>query len=128
MPTTGRVRSFIARVEQADYVGAIMHFYHEDAWMQENFGELRQGRDRLVANEMEVLLRYGATRPRKVDRFAINGDIVFINWLIEIDVPGVGVRVLDEVAMQVWDGDRIRGERFYYDPDVLRPVQRPPVI
>lgn len=127
-PTHARVRSFIARVEQADYVGAIMHFYHEDAWMQENLCEPRRGRDRLLANEMEILLRYGATRPRKVERFAINGNIVFINWQIEVNVPGVGPRVLDEVAMQFWDGDRIRGERFYYDPEVLRPTGEPPVI
>lgn len=122
MPTTSRVRSFIARVEQADYVGAIMHFYHEDAWMQENFGEIRRGRDRLVANEMDILLRFGATFPRKVERFAINGDMVFINWLIDINLPGVGKRTLDEVAMQHWDGDRIRGERFYYDPEQIRPT------
>lgn len=122
MPTTSRVRSFIARVEQADYVGAIMHFYHEDAWMQENFGEIRKGRERLIANEMDILLRFGATFPRKVERFAINGDMVFINWLIEINLPGVGNRVLDEVAMQYWDGDRIRGERFYYDPAQIRPA------
>jgi hypothetical protein len=74
-PTLARVRSFIARVQQADYVGAIMHFYHEDAWMQENFGEPRRGRDRLLANEMEILLRYGATQPRKVERFAVNGNL-----------------------------------------------------
>jgi len=121
MPTTARLRSYIARVEQQDFVGALMHFYHEDASMQENLGEVRKGRDRLVANEMEILLRYGSTRVRKVDNFAVNGDVVFVNWVIDLDVHGLGPRVLNEVSMQVWDGDRIRSERFYYDPAQIRP-------
>lgn len=120
MPTTARLRSYLARVEQQDFVGALTHFYHDDATMQENFGDVRQGRDRLVANEMEILLRYGSTRVRKVERYAVHGDIVFINWVIDLAVHGLGHRVLDEISMQVWDGDRIRSERFYYDPAQIR--------
>lgn len=119
MPTLERVQSFITRVEQQDYVAAIMHFYHEDASMQENLGEPRRGRDALVAHEMETLLRFGNMPVRKVDRFAINGDVVFINWIFEVNVPNVGIRLLDEIAVQEWEGDRIRRERFYYDPAQL---------
>ena len=122
MPTIERVRNFITRVEQQDYVGAIMNFYHEDASMQENFGPPRVGRDALVAHEMEILLRYGGMPVRKVERFAVEGNTVFINWQFEMNVPNVGVRILDEVAMQTWDGDRIRTERFYYDPAQMRPA------
>lgn len=115
MPTLERVQSFITRVEQQDFVGAIMHFYHEDATMQENFGELRRGRDTLVAHEMEVLLRFGNTPVRKVERFAINGDLVFINWVFEMRQQDGSILPLDEIAMQQWNGDRIQTERFYYD-------------
>lgn len=118
-PTHARVRSFIARVEQQDYVGAIMHFYHADASMQENLGEIRRGRDALVANEMEILLRYGSVPVRKVERYAINGNLVFINWQFYVTLPFGKTCVVDEVAMQEWDGDRIRRERFYYDPGIL---------
>lgn len=120
MPTLERVQNFIARVEQQDYVGAIMHFYHEDASMQENLGEPRRGRDALVAHEMETLLRFGNMPVRKVERFAINGDLVFINWIFEISQPNGSPLLMDEITMQEWDGDRIRRERFYYDPAQLR--------
>jgi SnoaL-like domain len=120
MPTLERVQSFIARVEQQDYVAAIVHFYHEDASMQENVGDLRKGREVLVAHEMEVLLRFGNMPVRKVERFAINGDLVFINWIFEISQPDGSRVAMDEVTMQEWDGDRIRRERFYYDPAQLR--------
>jgi ketosteroid isomerase-like protein len=121
MPTLERVQNFIARVEQQDYVAAIMHFYHEDASMQENMGEPRRGRDRLVAHEMDVLARFGNMPVRKVERFAINGDLVFINWIFEIRQPDGSFRPMDEIAVQEWDGDRIRREQFYYDPAQMRP-------
>ncbi len=120
MPTLERVESFIARVEQQDYVAAIMHFYHEDASMQENMSEPRVGRDRLVAHEMDVLARFGNMPVRKVERFAINGDLVFINWVFQIRQPDGSFRPMDEIAVQEWDGDRIRREQFYYDPAQLR--------
>jgi len=115
MPTPERVQNFITRVEQQDYVAAIMHFYHEDATMQENQSEPRRGRDALVAHEMEILLRFGNMPVRKVERFAINGDLVFINWIFEMRQPDGSIRTLDEVTMQEWNGDRIQSERFYYD-------------
>ena len=120
MPTLERVRAYLARVEQQDYVGALAHYYHEDAVMQDNLGEERRGRHALMAHEMDLLVRYGNIPLRKVERFAVQGDLVFINYLFDLTIPGVGARVLDEVAMQVWDGDRIRHERFYYDPAQLR--------
>ena len=120
MPTLERVQAYIARVEQHDYVGALAHYYHEDAVMQENMGEERSGRNALMAHEMDLLVRYGSTPVRKVERFAVQGDLVFINYVFDLNIPGVGKRVLNEVAMQEWDGDRIRRERFYYDPSQLR--------
>lgn len=121
-PSLSLVRSFIRRVEQQDYVGAIAHFYHEDATMQENQDPPRCGRGALLAHEMDLLVRYGQIPVRKVERFAINGNIVFINWQFELNVGCLGKRLFDEVAMQVWDGDRIRHERFYYDPAQIRPA------
>jgi hypothetical protein len=120
-PSQALVRSLIRRVEQQDYVGALAHFYHDDASIQENRDPPRVGRDALIAHEMDLLVRYGQIHVRKVERFAINGDIVFINWQFEFDVAGVGKRQVDTVAMQTWDGDRIRRECLYFDPRQIRP-------
>lgn len=127
-PSTARVRSFIRRVEQRDFVGAIVHFYHEDAEMQENLGPIRKGREALLANEMDILIRYGKIPGCRAESFAINGRKVFINWVIDVDVPGVGRRTLNEVAMQDWEADRIIRERFYYDPSLLHAEPWVPTI
>jgi ketosteroid isomerase-like protein len=120
MPDTARVRAFIALVEGGQYVKAIEDFYHADASMQENTVPPRMGRDALVAHEQKVLAGLKAMKTRRVDRFLVDGDHVVINWVFEMTGPDGTVRVLDELALQSWDGDRIRRERFYYDPAQLR--------
>lgn len=116
MPTPERVREFVRRVEALDYVGALLDFYHEDAVVQENFSEPRRGRDALVAHEIDIATRFGPVPVRKVERFAVSGDLVFINWVFDMRRDDGSTRVLDEVVMQTWRGDRIAEERFYYDP------------
>ena len=120
MPTIERVRDFIARVESRDYVGALVDFYAEDATVQENFGDERRGRDALIAHEIDIASRFGSVPVRKVERFAVNGDTVFINLIFELKGKDGKVRILDEVTMQTWRGDRIAVERFYFDPSRIR--------
>ncbi|HEY7797759.1 MAG TPA: nuclear transport factor 2 family protein [Hyphomonadaceae bacterium] len=120
MPTMQRVRDFITRVESRDYIGALVDFYHEDVVVQENLGQERRGRDALIAHEIDIANRFGSVPVRKVERFAVNGDCVFINWIFELKGKDGAIRVLDEVTMQIWRDDRIASERFYYDPAMTR--------
>ena len=120
MPTEARVREFIARVEALDHLGAIRDFYHADATMQENLGQKREGIDALLAGEEAALKRMGGAPATTCLGFAINGDTVFINWRFDMG-PGEPKAILDEIAHQVWVGDRIKSERFYYDPGHIRP-------
>ena len=116
MPSMQRVKDFITRVEARDYIGALIEFYHEDVVVQENLGDVRRGRDALIAHEIDITNRFGSVPVRKVERFAVNGDQVFINWIFELKSKDEKVRILDEVTMQTWRDDRIASERFYYDP------------
>ncbi len=120
MPSLQRVRDFIARVEARDYIGALIEFYHEDVVVQENLGEMRRGRDALIAHEIDIANRFGSVPVRKVERFAVHDDHVFINWIFELKGKDERVRVLDEVTMQTWRDDRIAIERFYYDTAQIR--------
>lgn len=119
MPSTERVEAFIARVERGEFVEAIEEFYTEDASMQENNDPPRLGRTRLVEHERKVMAGTAAVEAKLVDGFFINGDRVDIHWRFEfLDKKG-GRVVLDELAHQLWRGDRIATERFYYDPAQL---------
>lgn len=116
MPTRERVNAFIATVENDEHIRAIEDFYTEDASMQENLGPPRKTRAALIAHERAVLKSVEAIRTRKVSRVLIDGDLVVINWIFDITTRDGKTRVMDELALQRWRGDRIAEEQFYYDP------------
>jgi ketosteroid isomerase-like protein len=120
MPTLERVKAFISRVEAREYIDALIEFYQPDVVVQENFGDVRRGRDALIAHEIDITARFGSVPVKKVERFAVNGDVVFINWIFELKSKEGPARTLDEVAMQIWRDDRIAWERFYFDPSTIR--------
>ncbi len=121
MPSRERVKDFIALVERGEYVKAIEDFYHPAASMQENGLPPRVGRQTLVEHERKVLAGLKSMRTRRVQACLVDGDSVVINWVFEMTGPDGVMRVMDELALQTWDGDRIATERFYYDPAQIRP-------
>ena len=60
-------------------------------------------------------------RTRRVETCLVDGDGVVINWVFEMTGEDGATRVMDELALQTWDGDRIAAERFFYDPAQIRP-------
>ena len=116
MPARATIDAFVAAVESGDYLGAIERYYHPDASMQENQSPPRSGRDALIAHETKMLAGVASGRTLPAGAVLVEGDTVVINWVFEFTGRDGRVRRLDELAMQTWDGERIRRERFYYDP------------
>ena len=116
MPTRERVQALIDLVERGRYVEAIEAFYHKDASMQENLDQPRRGRDTLIKGEQRVIEAHRSIRTRPVRTFMIESDRAMINWVFDfVDHEGRAF-ALDELAFQLWRGERIIEERFYYDP------------
>ena len=115
MPDRARVMEFVAMVVSGDHVGAIAKFYHEDATMQENRNAPRRGRDILMAHEERALSRIKRMHTHPADVVLVDGDNVAIRWTFDRISHEGPVTRLEEVALQVWKGDRILRERFYYD-------------
>ncbi|WP_211453584.1 nuclear transport factor 2 family protein [Collimonas antrihumi] len=116
MPGREHVESFIALVVQGKYVEAIREFYAEDASMQENQEPPRKGMQLLVAGEEKALAACKEIRTLAAKSFLIDGDRVAINWLFEIVAHDGRSFRQDEIAWQLWRGDKIVEEQFYYDP------------
>ena len=126
MPTRERVGDFIATVEAGRFVEAIEAFYAETASMQDNDGPLRSGRAILVEGEKATLAAVSAIRTRPVETVLIDGDQVVIRWVFDFTFAGGAQATMDELALQVWDGDRIVRERFYFDPGWSKAAAKPP--
>ena len=120
MPSRSRVAEFVSYVEAGKYVEAISDFYAETAFMKENFAEPRIGRDNLIRHERAVLAGLAQMRTERVGAVLIDGDRVAINWVFEMTGRDGKKRLLDEVTLQKWSGERIVEEQFYYDPGQLK--------
>ncbi|MBL0917119.1 MAG: nuclear transport factor 2 family protein [Hydrogenophaga sp.] len=116
MPQPDTLARFIARVEQNAHVQAIEEFYTPDASMQENHLPPRTGRDELAAREARVLAAAKSVQSWCVGPVFVNGDHVVIRWRFRFEAPDGAVRELEELAYQVWRGERIEKEQFFYDP------------
>ena len=120
MPTRERVQAFVAMVEAGDYVEAIRQFYTDDATMQENLGTTRAG-SRCARGAEEATLKKAVDhhasgldlRDRRRPRDRALG--------VRYRAGGRQEATLDELAYQLWRGDCIAQERFYYDPAQRKP-------
>ena len=124
MPTRERVAAFIAMVEADRFVDAIEGFYTEDASMQDNDASPRLGRAALVAAEQTTLAAISIhTRP--VATWLVDGDRVVIRWVFDVTFADGRQGVMDELALQEWQGDRIVREQFFYDPAWAKSAVKP---
>jgi ketosteroid isomerase-like protein len=115
MPTRERVQELIDAVVTGDHAAAIARFYADDASMQENAAEPRRGLGHLVERERKVTAQVARIVSHRPDFVAIDGDRVAIHWVFEFTHQDGRVRIVDEIAMQIWHGDKIVRERFFYD-------------
>jgi hypothetical protein len=116
MPTAETLERFIARVEENAHAEACEEFYTARSSMQENQSPPRVGRDAHVANERRVMARARSVESRCIRPVFVNGDGVVIRWAFRFEWLDGTVTVMDELAYQRWEGERIAQETFFYDP------------
>lgn len=116
MPTRETLDAFVAHVVSGDHVGAIERYYAEDASMQENLQPPRVGRALLMAGEAKVLSKVERVTTELRGPVLHDGDTVAIRWRFEFFPKHGPSRVIEEVAWQTWDGEKIVRETFFYDP------------
>jgi ketosteroid isomerase-like protein len=89
--------------------------------MQDNQQAPRLGRERLIADERATMARFATMKTDPVTDLLVDGDKVTIRWKFTFTPAEGPPMVMEEIALQRWDGDRIAEERFFYDPRQTRP-------
>lgn len=115
MPSRERVAQLIEQVQRGEFVAALEEFYAEHARTEENDGPPNEGRAALIKRERQ-LLAVMRVRTLPCDTWLVDGDRVVIHWQFEFTDPKGRRARIDELALQLWDGEHIVHERFYYDP------------
>jgi ketosteroid isomerase-like protein len=94
---------------------AFEKYYADDVVMQENSEEPRQGKDANRKAEEEFVASVEAWNGGSVKASAVNGDVSFSEWEMDITFKG-GKRVkMSQVAVRHWKNGKIVNERFFYD-------------
>jgi len=119
MPTPERVGDLIRYVTGLRLVEALEEFYHPDSTMQENMAAPRIGRAVSIARQKRNAALAADVLELRAASCLIDGDRVAIEWHAEWRMPDGTQQRIEEVALQVWKGDRIIRERFFYDPRPL---------
>jgi SnoaL-like domain len=122
MPSRAAVEAFIADVIGGDHVGAIERWYAPDASMQENQAAPRVGRDALIAGEAKTLARVAGVTTELLAAPLIDDEQVAIRWRFTFALKDGRSFTQEEVAWQIWRGERIWRETFFYDPAQISPA------
>jgi ketosteroid isomerase-like protein len=122
MPSRATVEAFVATIERGEFLEALAKFYAEDMTAQENNQPARVGRAAQFANEEAALKRMRFDTIKALS-FLIDGDRVAINYLFEMTTVSGGRLRMDEIAYQVWRGEEIVSERYFYDPAQRQPIE-----
>jgi ketosteroid isomerase-like protein len=121
MPSRAVVEAFIATIERGEFLQALPQFYAEDMTAQENNAPPRVGRAAQTANEEAALKRMRFDRIKAVS-YLVDGDRVAINYVFEMTTVNGDRLRMDEVAYQLWRGEQIVSERYFYDPAQRLPI------
>ena len=90
-------------------------FYADDVVMQENSDEPRVGKAANRKAEEEFMSSVEAFNGASVKASAVNGDVSFSQWDMDITFKG-GKRVkMEQVAVRKWKNGKIAHERFFYN-------------
>lgn len=115
MPSRTVVEDFIATIERGEFLEALPRFYAEDMTAQENNSPPRVGRAAQTASE-EATLKRMKFDSIKAASFLVDGDRVAINYVFEMTTANGDRLRMDEIAYQLWRGDKIVHERYFFDP------------
>jgi hypothetical protein len=119
MPTRERVQQLIQCVESGRTEDALRDFYTDDIKMSENRSPPMQGKAANLKREQEFFAQVKQVNEYRAVSFLAGSDRSAIHWILDItNQDGQRLR-LDEIAWQVWRGDKICEERFVYDPSTV---------
>lgn len=124
MPTLQTIETFIKAVEQEPHDKVIDRFYTDEASIQENQNEPRQGKANLIKHEQMMLSAASTVHSECIRPVLREGDNVMIRWKFRFEWKDRSFTEIEEIAYQLWEGEKIHREQFFYDPKQFVPRKK----
>lgn len=93
---------------------AFEELYDDNIVMQENSEPEYRGKDFNRKREQEFFASVEAWHGGSVLASAVNGDVSFSEWTMDVSLKGVGRISMAQVAVRRWKNGKIVHERFYH--------------
>jgi ketosteroid isomerase-like protein len=94
---------------------AFEKYYADDLVMQENSEEPRRGKAENRKAEEQFMASVEAFHGASVKASAVNGDVTFSEWEMDITFKGGSRVTMSQVAVRKWKNGKIVHERFFYN-------------
>jgi ketosteroid isomerase-like protein len=94
---------------------AFEKYYADDVVMQENSEDPRVGKAANRKAEEEFMASVEAFHGASVKASAVNGDVSFSEWEMDIRFKGGKRAKFNQVAVRHWKNGQIVNERFFYN-------------
>ena len=99
---------------QGKAMQAFEELYADDVVMQENADAPYVGKDFNRKREQEFFASVEAWHDGRVLAYAVNGDVSFSEWEMDVTLKGVGRIKMNQAAVRRWKDGKIVHERFYH--------------
>jgi ketosteroid isomerase-like protein len=93
---------------------AFEELYADDVVMQENTDPPCVGKEANRKRELDFFANLEAVHGGAVTASAVNGDVSFSEWTMELTLKGMGRIKMDQVAVRRWKDGKVVHERFYH--------------
>ena len=117
MPSQERIQKLISLAEAFRNIEAYRAFYADEMVAQDNRGPERVGLEANIRNAEEFQKMVAQVNENRALSVLVQGDNVVIHWVIDVTLKNGQHLLLDELAYQTWQGDKIVREHFFYDPN-----------
>lgn len=94
---------------------AFEKYYADDVVMQENSEEPRKGKAENRKAEEQFMASVEKWNSGKVTASAVNGDVSFSVWEMDITFKGGTNAKMSQVAVRKWKNGKVVHERFFYN-------------
>ncbi len=94
---------------------AFEKYYADDVVMQENSEEPRRGKEANRKAEHEFMSSVEQWHGARVVASAVNGDVSFSEWEMELTFKGGHLVKMNQVAVRQWKNGKVAHERFFYN-------------
>jgi ketosteroid isomerase-like protein len=94
---------------------AFEKYYADDVVMQENSEDPRVGKAANRKAEEDFMSSVEAFHGASVKASAVNGDVTFSEWEMDMTFKGGKRLTMSQVAVRKWKNGKIVNERFFYN-------------